>query len=76
MEYSYAIYGFTVSCDFKIRPGVHILPSWPLLRMIQLRRQGSYSYATATRLIQTHQSIAIFSFNALSVIPLNPSPSF
>ncbi len=46
-----------------------------------LSRQGSYSHATAIRIIRAHLSIAIHSFNETSVNirlrhpnPLNPTP--
>ncbi len=46
-----------------------------------LARQSSYSHATAKRILPTHISIALHSFNALSVNvrkhhPLNPIPAF
>ncbi len=48
-----------------------------------LFRQGTYSHSTAIRILRTHLSIALHSFNALSVnirkrhpSPLRPNPCF
>ncbi len=48
-----------------------------------LSRQGTYSHSTAIRILRTHRSIALHSFNSLSVNvrkrhpnPLRPYPCF